>query len=707
MSMAQVFLLMGGEPEVCRDSMKKIALIFLFSSSLCKAQLPVIIHETFDVNTFGWSETETSRHKVALKDGKYYMEAPEGGWMSFLAPYVDTKKDFSLEATFVQLDGENDNGIGFTWGHDGKEKMNSFTFSTNGYYRIWCADPALGITDEWREADINPMGEENKLKLEQKKGMLFYYINGKQVATTKSFPWHGKYLGFVAFTKMRLLIDDFIFAHDIRIKLPAKTESVVKENLGPGVNSKYHEISPKISADGKTLYFGRQMSPENIGGVADKEDIWESKSADGKTWSKSVNLGPPVNTPTTNNLISVSTDNNTLLFHINEGFAFMHRTSSGWSAFEDLGIHFNNESNYLEGCLSSDGKAIVFVAKLKANAFYRADNPERDIYVCLKQPNGAWSAPIHTGSVINSQGEEYSPFLSADGRTLYFATNGRPGYGDVDIFMSRRLSDDWKKWTEPVNLGLGINTVGFDAYYTLPASGEYGYMVSDINTIGHDDIVRFKIPQSVKPDPVVLVSGRVLNSRTQKPLAAIIRFDDLLTRKEVGEARVNPRTGEYSIALPAGKNYGYHAAAPGYLSVNENLELVNLKEYEELKKDLLLVPIEIGESIQLKNVFFTQSKSELKPESFPELDRLVGIMKENPTLEIEIGGHTDNQGLPTANLELSEKRVEAVRQYLIAKGIPPRRMIGKGYGGSKPIAPSDTEENRQRNRRVEFKIIKK
>jgi outer membrane protein OmpA-like peptidoglycan-associated protein len=273
--------------------------------------------------------------------------------------------------------------------------------------------------------------------------------------------------------------------------------------------------------------------------------------------------------------------------------------------------------------------------------------------------------------------------------------------------MSRRLSDDWKQWTEPVNLGLGINTVGFDAYYTLPASGEHGYMVSNISTLGMTDIIRFKIPPAVKPDPVVLISGRVLNAKTQEPLPAMIKFDDLTTGKEVGEARVNPRTGDFRIALPAGKNYGYHAAASGYLSVSENLELVNLKEYSELKKDLLLVPIEIGESIQLKNVFFVQSKAELKPESYPELDRLVKIMKDNPTIEIEINGHTDNQGLPAANLELSEKRVEAVRQYLVSKGVQPKRMSGKGYGGSRPIAPSTTEENRQMNRRVEFKIVKK
>jgi outer membrane protein OmpA-like peptidoglycan-associated protein len=385
----------------------------------------------------------------------------------------------------------------------------------------------------------------------------------------------------------------------------------------------------------------------------------------------------------------------------------MHRTAKGWSGLEDLGIRFDNESDYLEGCLSSDGKAIVFVAKLKANAYYRPGEQERDIYVCVKQANGVWSPPIHTGKVLNSAGDEYSPFLSADGRTLYFATNGRPGYGDVDIFMSKRLSDDWKQWSEPVNLGLGINTVGFDAYYTLPASGEHGYMVSNINTIGLADIIRFRLPPAVKPDPVVLISGRVLNAKTQQPLMAMIRFDDLGTGKEVGEARVNPATGDYKIALPAGKNYGFHAATPGYLSVNENMELMSLTEYTELHKDLLLVPIEIGESIQLKNVFFVQSKAELKPESFPELDRLVKIMEDNPTIEIELSGHTDSQGVPSANQELSEKRVEAVRQYLIAKGVSQKRMTGRGYGGSRPIAPSTSEENRQLNRRVEFKIVKK
>ena len=685
-----------------------LALLFL-STNVAQGQLPVILNETFDDNKYGWFEGETGDYRVLLQAGKYLMDAPDGGWMSYLAPYVEPKRDFSIEATFKQVDGKDNNGIGFIWGFDGNDGMNNFTFTTSGYYRIYCSDKNLGVSDEWRETDlINPMRQENKLKVEQKNSVLVFYINDKKVATTKSFPWHGKYVGFVTYTKMKLLIDDYIFKHDIRIRLPGESAtSNIRQNLGKNVNSKFDEVSPKISSDGKTLYFGRKHSPENVGGIKDKEDIWESRTGDGVSWSKSNNLGVPINTPTTNNLVSVSTDNNSFLFHINDGFAFRHRSTTGWSPLQDLGIRFKNESDFLEGSLSPDGKAILFVAKLRSNAYYRQDDKERDIYVCEKRSDGSWSSPIHTGKVLNSPGDEYSPFLSADNKTLYFASNGRPGFGDVDIFMSRRLSDGWSQWSEPVNLGLGVNTVGFDAYYTLPASGDYGYMVSNIKSEGLTDIIRFKLPETVKPDPVVLVTGKVLNAKTQKPLESVIRFDDLTTRKEVGEARSDPRTGDYRIALSSGKNYGYHAAAPGYLSVNENLELVDLLEYGELRKDLLLVPIEIGESIQLKNVFFVQSQATLMSESYPELDRLVRIMKDNMTVEIELDGHTDGRGDPKANLALSEERVEAVKQYLISKGISEKRIVGKGYGGARPMVSNDSEENRQLNRRVEFKITKK
>jgi outer membrane protein OmpA-like peptidoglycan-associated protein len=686
--------------------MKGIILLMIILSPFVKAQIPVIIKENFDRNILGWLEGATSEYNVVIKDGKYSLENNSRREMlAHFTPYIDPHKDFYFEATFTQTAGRDDQPIGFAWGYDRTLEYNSFTISANGNYRILCSDPALGISDRWRRVtNVKPMGQDNKLKVEQKKGLLYFYLNDKLLTNTRSLPWHGPYVSFITNPGVKLFVDDFTYAHDMHINLPLKSEGLfVTENLGPNINSICDEISPMISADGKTLYFTRLASPENLGGRKDMYDIWVSKSRDGKVWSRSLNLGPPINTKGVDNLFSVSTDNNTLLLYRPKyGFAFRHRTSTGWSALEELGIRLDLDSNFFEGCLSPNGKAIIFAAQLKG-----APRGERDIYVCLKQGNNKWTGPIHAGNILNSTGEEATPFLAADGHTLYFSSNGLPGYGGLDIFMSRRLSDDWKQWSEPVNLGPGINTMGFDAYYTIPASGEYGYMVSGTNTIGLGDIVRFKLPKPLRPDPVVLISGRVLNAKTQKPANATIHFDDLNTGKEVGEARVHPKTGDYKIALPAGKNYGFHASAAGYLSINENLELVSLKAYSELEKDLFLVPIEIGESIHLRNVFFVQGMAVLQPESYPELNRLVKLMIDNPSIEIELGGHTDGVGDPKANMELSDNRVDTVEAYLVSQGIDSKRISGKGYGATKPIADGSSEASRQLNRRVEFKITKK
>lgn len=273
--------------------------------------------------------------------------------------------------------------------------------------------------------------------------------------------------------------------------------------------------------------------------------------------------------------------------------------------------------------------------------------------------------------------------------------------------MSKRLDDSWKKWSQPINLGPHINTRRFDAYYSIPASGEYAYLCSSFNSVGKSDIIRVKLPQNIRPDPVVLLSGRTLNAKTIEPISADIKFDNLITAQEIGEAISNPSAGSFSLALPYGYNYGIHAADEGFLSVNENVELLHVGSYAEIQKDLYLVPIEIGESFQLKNVFFEQGKPLLKSESFPELDRLAQVLHENPSIHIELSGHTDNIGKANLLKVLSHNRVVTVMKYLESKGISAKRMDGRGYGGNQPIEKNDTEAHRKQNRRVEFKITKK
>lgn len=706
---------MVAEPAACNLNQMRLKnrfiVLALILISRSVGSQPILVNERFDNNNNNWYQGKGENYLLKMDQGKYIMttyQKDKGRYVT-ISPYIDRKKDFSLEAILTQKSGSDDNGFGLLWGDNADGKYHDFVITANGYYKILTPETGEKL-NEWVEyKKIKPMGQPNLLKIEQRQDRLYFSINGEQVVETKSLPLYGNRIGFICYTDMVLEVDNFIFKHDVKINLPPNlTAGLIKENLGPAVNSIYDDLGPHITSDGKMILFGRENSPDNTGGKEDGEDIWVTKTEDGVTWSKSVNMGPPINDKESNNLAAISTDNNMLLFCKTDGFQIRKRAKDGWTEPQYLNVRFNNESKNMEGNLSPDGKAILFTSKLKSNLYYTAsaDSKEKDIYVTIQDDKGNWSEAVNLGPQINSAGDEISPFLAADGRTLYFATNGRPGYGSYDIFMSKRTGISWTQWSEPVNLGPEINTTGFDAYYTISAAADYAYMVSDRNSIGASDLVRIKLPQAIKPDPVVLLKGHTLNAKTKEPISADIFFEDLVSRKEVGEAISDPKSGSYRIALPKGKNYGIRAEAKGYLSVNENLELASVTEYKEVDKDLLLVPIEVGGTILLNNVFFVQGRAILKPESFPELDRLVTIMNENPSIKIELGGHTDNVGNKAALVKLSEDRVVAVKAYLESKGIKKDRISGKGYGDTQPIAPNDTNENRQRNRRVEFKITK-
>jgi len=677
-----------------------------FISFFIQAQLSVRIREDFSSNKLGWYEDD----KVKVTGGHYELNAPEKGWMAYFVVNADPVKDFSIEASFVQVSGEVDNGFGFIWGFDKESKLNNFVISTNGYVKVYSSDELRPDAKEWTETKlVKPLNQVNRLKIIQLKGAMKFYLNGQEVASLKALPWFGKAIGFVAHTQMKLLIDDFVFSHQDKINLPQNlAKGLVKENLGDKINTRYDEVTPKITVDGKMILFARKSSPDNLGGVKDQSDIWMSSSPDGLSWKLASNLKNPVNTSSVNNIISIGQDNNSILVALANDFQLFQRSKEGWQNAGVLGIFYENENEFFEASQSADGKAILFTAENIGNLYYKKQGGEKDIYVIQKDQKGKWGKPVNLGSTLNTAGDETSPFLAADNRTLYFATDGRPGYGGQDMFMSKRIGDGWTNWSEPVNLGPGLNTFSFDAYYTVPASGEYAYMVSSTGGLGLTDIIRIKLSNEIKPDPVVLVYGKVLNAKTSQPVEADIFFENLGTGKEAGEAISNPKTGEYRIALPFGATYGFRAVAKNFLSVNENLELNQMeKNYKEMEKNLYLAPIEIGQAVQLQNVFFIQGKAELKPESFPELDRLVTLLLNNSTIEIELSGHTDNRGDISGNYDLSDNRVKAVMSYLVSKGIDKKRMTGRGYGGTRPMVPNDTDEHREMNRRVDFKIVKK
>jgi outer membrane protein OmpA-like peptidoglycan-associated protein len=501
---------------------------------------------------------------------------------------------------------------------------------------------------------------------------------------------------------------------DLKVKESIKFDSVLV-NVGPSVNTPYTEIKPVISSDGKTLFFARQGHPGNVGGAGDPQDVWFSKllNPEKQTWSEARNLERPVNNGDPNGVASVSPDGNTILL-INTynpdgtvspgGASLSTRTKTGWSPPVKLNIlnYYNNSKRNVDYFLCNSGRILLMSVQ-------RDDGMgDLDLYVSFLQKFGVWSKPLNLGPVINTGKADFAPFMAADEKTLYFASEGHKGYGKSDIFYTKRLDDTWQNWSKPLNLGPVVNTPDWDAYYTLSAAADHAYLVSDRNgTEKSRDIFRIALVPEFRPEPVLLVTGKVLDARTRQPLQAKIIYESLITGEELGVATTNPEDGTYTIVLPSGTSYGYLAEADGYVAISENIDATETEKYTEVRRDLLMVPMEVGQKIKLNNIFFAQSKFYLRESSFSELNRLVKIMNEYPTLEILVEGHTDNQGNSKLNLDLSVDRVNEVKKYLARKGIDPNRISTKGWGDTRPVASNEREETRRLNRRVEFTITKK
>ena len=266
------------------------------------------------------------------------------------------------------------------------------------------------------------------------------------------------------------------------------------------------------------------------------------------------------------------------------------------------------------------------------------------------------------GNVINTFGDETKPFIAADNKTLYFSTDGHKGFGDVDIFTSKRLDDSWTNWSTPKNMGTKVNSPGFDVGYFLDAKGETAYLSS------RGDI--YKIENAEKPEPITFVSGIVYNKKTNQPMQANIKYYDIEANIELGVATSDPITGAYKIILPPGKKYSFVAQQKEFYPISENIDLKAVSAYNEFAKNLYLLPIEKGEAIRLNNIFFEFNSADLMPESFNEIDRLFDILNENPKLNIEIGGHTDDQGSDQYNNNLSENRALFSERLLLYWSLP-------------------------------------
>ncbi len=485
------------------------------------------------------------------------------------------------------------------------------------------------------------------------------------------------------------------FAIEHAKNYPEKNYVFAPQNLGGNINTDRLEYLPSSSIIDSGLIFTRRLGTDN------EDFFYSKKEKDG--WSVAKKM-EGINTPQSEAAQTLSADGQWIIYSANGradsygnyDLYMAQRTSEGWIDTYHFNGRINSDQWESQPSLSADRKDLYFASRRPGG--YGGI----DIYVCHLQPNGYYSDPENVGPGVNTPGDDQCPFIHADNQTLYFTSNYWPGYGENDLFLVRKQSKG--QWSKPLNLGYPINTINEEGTLFIAADGKTAYYASDRNdTKGGLDIYTFELPEHVRPLKTLWVKGTVRDKKTNKDLASTVELIDL-NSKEIMSRIQTERDGSYFITLPVGKDYAFNVSQKGYLFYSDNFLMAGRSPDSTYEKNILLQPIETNASIVLKNIFFDVKKFDLRTESQVELDRLIQFLNENPSLKIEISGHTDNVGRPADNLLLSNNRAKAVVNYLISKNIAAARLSFKGYGETKPVADNKTEEGRAVNRRTEMKV---
>ena len=487
------------------------------------------------------------------------------------------------------------------------------------------------------------------------------------------------------------------FAIEFAKNISIKNYVFAPQNAGTNINTKESEYLPSLTIDGKELMFTRRINGIN-------EDFYFSKYNEGQ-WQPAKALEGNINTPMSEAGQNISSDGQWLVFTANNradsygnyDLYLTTATSQGWNEAANLGGRVNSDQWDAQPCLSPDKKDLYFASRRLGGI------GGKDIYVCRLQANGQWGTPENLGPAINTPGDDECPFIHSDNQTFYFVSNGWPGYGGDDLFISRKGFDG--AWQKPTNLGYPINTIDDEGTLFVAADGKTAYYASDrSDSEGGYDIYSFDLRDDIRPYKTLWVKGQVKDKKTTRGITAYVELTDLATKQTITSVQTDEK-GNYFFTLPVGKDYGFNVNQKGYLFYSDNFLMANHSPDSIYQKDIELLAIENNASIVLKNIFFDINKFEIKPVSEAELEKLIRLLQENPTLKIEISGYTDNVGKPADNLLLSNNRAKAIVNYLVGKNIPLQRLYAKGYGEAKPIGDNKTEEGRSMNRRTEMKVV--
>lgn len=495
--------------------------------------------------------------------------------------------------------------------------------------------------------------------------------------------------------KARKYLLDCDFASEA-IKKPVK---YTPNNLGQNVNTTDAEYFPALTADGETLIFTRQINGN--------EDFWTSQFKN-NSWNLATPLSSKINTAKYNEgAQTISPDGKYLFFtgcNRPDGLGrcdiyVSHREGKDWGEPYNVGSPVNSEYWESQPAISPDGRTLYFISNRPGGS------GGYDIWKSTITEDAKWGPAINLGPEINTAYDENTPFLHADGKTLYFSSDGWPGFGNKDIYYSRM--DDAGKWQKPINIGYPINSFEDESGLVVSADGNLGLFSSNLKDgFGSQDIYSFGIPEQAKPLKISYVKGIVKDKDSHKTIESNVQVIDLKTNKTVFDDYTDAETGQFLAVMPVGSNYMFNVSAEGYLFYSENFELKSGDINKPYQIEVSIEKIKAGANVTLRNIFFDTNKYNLLPASIRELEILINFLNENEKVSIEIQGHTDNVGDDNLNEKLSLNRASAVYEYLIKNNIDSKRLIFKGFGETKPIADNKTELGRKNNRRTSFIITK-
>lgn len=535
------------------------------------------------------------------------------------------------------------------------------------------------------------------------------------------------------------MIEKLIFECQNAVELLKNPVNVYVENLAEPLNSEYADYYPVLTKDKSIMYFTSRRPGKTKKGSKPNpfdnwyfEDVYFANSV-GKEWKNVENYIKPVNTEYNDVLLAISSDGNTLYIYRgkdDDGGIYECTNKEGkWSKVKETRLPINSKYRESSLFITSDGNTVYFISDRKKETL-----GGKDIFVVTRRDEKKWNKPENLGPVVNTEYDEEGLFYEEGSKTLYFSSKGHNSMGGYDVF---KTTFEINSWSEPKNVGFPINTPGDDLFFSISEDGRTAYYSSSgqEETVGDMDIYRvyffgsekelktLVIPgelsyylNAVKNDfikmevvgetkKVTILKGVVKNAETLVPIKAHIEIVDQYTNTLLYESYSDSISGAYYVTLTAGNSYGISVSAEKYLFQSDYFDIPDSASFQEIEKEVLLAPIKVGNKLILKNIVFEFGKTTLSKESYVELGFAIKVLKENPTMQIEVSGHTDNIGSANSNIKLSTARAKSVVEYFIEKGVNPEQLVSKGYGYSEPIASNDTEEGRAQNRRVEFKIL--